>query len=88
MSNLFGTSRLSCTLYRQGRFEEIIQHKGRNWGPYYSLAYLGLARAAAHAGDTTKANKAYAEFLALWRDADTDAPFKVQATNELAALSK
>jgi tetratricopeptide (TPR) repeat protein len=73
-------------LYRQGEFQKILDHKGRNWGPYYSLAYLGLARASAHAGDIAKAKHAYQDFLALWKDADKDAPFLKQATEELADL--
>ncbi len=74
--------------YRRGEFEKILENKGRNWGPYYSaLAYsFGLARGAAKAGDTAKAKQAYQDFLALWKDADKDAPFLIQATKELAAL--
>jgi len=67
-------------------FQKILDHKGRNWGPLYSLAYLGLARGAALAGDTAKARRAYQDFLAVWKDADKDAPFLKQATMELAAL--
>ena len=73
-------------LFRRGEFQEILKHKGRNWGPFYSLSYLGLARAAAKAGDVPKAKKAYQDFLALWKDADEDAPRLVQAKKELAAL--
>jgi serine/threonine protein kinase/tetratricopeptide (TPR) repeat protein len=73
-------------LYQRGEFQEILEHKGRNWGPYYSLSYLGLARAAARAGDTAKAKRAYQDFLALWRDADKDAPYLIQATKELGEL--
>ena len=69
-------------LYRRGEFQKILDHKGRNWGPYYSLAYLGLARASAHAGDIAKAKHAYQNFLALWKDADKDAPFLKQASEE------
>jgi hypothetical protein len=28
-------------------FRKILDHKGQNWGPQYSLANLGLARAQA-----------------------------------------
>ena len=71
---------------RRGEIQKILDHKGRNWGPYYSLAYLGLARAASHAGDNAKAKRAYQDFLALWKDADPDAPYLSQARKELADL--
>jgi eukaryotic-like serine/threonine-protein kinase len=67
-------------------FQKIADHKGRNWGIFYSPAYLGLARAQANAGDSAKARRAYQDFLALWKDADKDLPFYIQATRELAEL--
>ncbi len=73
-------------LYRRGEFQKILDHKGRNWGPYYSLAYLGLARGAAKAGDTAKAKQAYQDLLALWKDADPDIPFLIEAHKEYARL--
>jgi tetratricopeptide (TPR) repeat protein/predicted Ser/Thr protein kinase len=73
-------------LYRHGEFQKILDHKGRNWGSYYTLAYLGLARAAAKAADTATAKRAYQDFLAVWKDADKDAPYLTRATKELAAL--
>jgi eukaryotic-like serine/threonine-protein kinase len=67
-------------------FQKIVDHKGRNWGIFYSPAYLGLARAQVKAGDTAKARRAYQDFLTLWKDADKDLPFYIQATKELAEL--
>jgi tetratricopeptide (TPR) repeat protein/predicted Ser/Thr protein kinase len=76
-------------------FEKILDHKGANWGsdwqhPYwgqfYSLSYLGLARASALAGDTAKARKAFQDFFALWKDADPDIPILMQAKAEYAKL--
>ncbi len=76
-------------------FEKILDHKGANWGsawqhPYwgqfYSLSYLGLARASALAGDPAKAGKAYQDFLTLWKDADPDVPILKQAKAEYARL--
>jgi hypothetical protein len=43
---------------------------------------LGLARAAALSGDTTKARKAYQDFFALWKDADPDISILQQARRE------
>ena len=42
--------------------------------PVFSLSHLGMARAAAMAGDVSKARKYYQDFLALWKDADPDIP--------------
>jgi eukaryotic-like serine/threonine-protein kinase len=76
-------------------FQKIVDHKGAswgatwvhpNWGLYYSLSYLGLARASALAGDTAKAGKAYQDFLTLWKDADPDIPILKQAQSEYAKL--
>jgi TolA-binding protein len=67
-------------------FQKIVDHKGRNWGVYYGTAHLFLARAQAKAGDTAKAKRAYQDFLTLWKDADKDLPFYIQAKKELAEL--
>jgi tetratricopeptide (TPR) repeat protein len=77
------------------QFEKILNHKGANWGsawqhPYwgqfYSLSYLGLARASALAGDTAKAGKTFQDFLALWKNADPDIPILIAAKAEYAKL--
>jgi len=67
-------------------FQKILDHKGRNWGPLYSLAYLGRARAEALAGDAATAKKAYQDFFARWKDADPDMPNLIAARKEFAAL--
>jgi eukaryotic-like serine/threonine-protein kinase len=67
-------------------FQSILDHKGANWGPYYPLSYVGLARAAELAGDIPRARKAYLDFLALWRDADPDIPILREAKQEYARL--
>jgi outer membrane protein assembly factor BamD (BamD/ComL family) len=67
-------------------FRKILDHKGRNWGPLYSLSYLSLARAEALASDNAKAKKAYQDFLALWKDADPELPTLIAARQEYAAL--
>ncbi len=76
----------SNRLYRRGEYQAILEHKFRNMGLYYSLSYLGLARAAAKEGETAKARRAYQDFLTLWREADKDAPNLIRAKKELAAL--
>jgi serine/threonine protein kinase/uncharacterized protein HemY len=54
--------------------------------PNGALARLGLARAYALAGDSTKAKIAYQDFLAQWKDADQDIPVLKQAKEEYAKL--
>jgi hypothetical protein len=76
-------------------FQKILDHKGASWGStwlhpnwalYYSLSYLGLARASAVAGDTAKAGKAFQDFFELWKDADPDIPILKKAKAECAKL--
>jgi eukaryotic-like serine/threonine-protein kinase len=76
-------------------FQKIVDHKGANWGAtwlhpnwgqYYSLSYLGVARASVLSGDAPRARKAFEEFLKLWKDADQDVPILVEAENEYAAM--
>jgi hypothetical protein len=49
-------------------------------------ARLELGRAWAVVGDTEKARAAYADFLALWKDADPDVPILAQAKAEYARM--
>ena len=67
-------------------FQKILDHKGANWGPYYPLSYVGLARAAVLTGDTARARKAYQNFLTLWKDADPDISILKEAQQEYAKL--
>jgi eukaryotic-like serine/threonine-protein kinase len=76
-------------------FHKILDHKGAswgstwlhpNWGLYYSISYLGLARGSALAGETAKARNAFQDFFALWKDADPGLPVLIEARKEYAAL--
>ncbi|MGI8783531.1 MAG: hypothetical protein ACR2L2_07780 [Acidobacteriota bacterium] len=68
-------------------FQRMIEHCHENpMSVYYVLAHLGLARASAMAGDAARSRKAYQDFLALWKDADSDTPILQQARREYAAL--
>jgi serine/threonine protein kinase len=77
---------------RQGKeaaaeFQKIIDHRSVVLNaPIGALALLGLSRANALAGDTTKAKIAYQDFLAQWKDADQDIPVLKQAKEEYAKL--
>jgi eukaryotic-like serine/threonine-protein kinase len=55
-------------------------------GPLVPLSRLGLARAYALQGDTSKARAAYQDFLTRWKDADPDIPILKQAKAEYAKL--
>jgi len=66
-------------------FQKILNHRGIVVNqPIGALAHLGLARAYAFQGDTTEAKAAYQDFLALWKDADSDVPILKQAKAEYA----
>jgi len=68
-------------------FQKILDHRGwQPTSPLYALAQLGLARAAALSGDTTKARKAYQDFFALWKDADPDLRVLIEAKKEYEKL--
>ncbi|MBZ5497461.1 MAG: tetratricopeptide repeat protein [Acidobacteriia bacterium] len=54
--------------------------------PVRALARLGLARAYARQGDNANARTAYQDFLALWKDADSDLPILQRAREEYAKL--
>jgi hypothetical protein len=68
-------------------FQRIIDQRGVDvFSPARSLAYLGLARAAAISGDAAASRKAYQDFLALWKDADADLAILAQARKEYEQL--
>jgi eukaryotic-like serine/threonine-protein kinase len=68
-------------------FQKILDHPGVVVNePIGALAHLGLARAYAMHGDTTKAKAAYQEFLTLWKDADPNIPILIAAKSEHAKL--
>jgi tetratricopeptide (TPR) repeat protein len=68
-------------------FQKILDHPGVVVNePIGALAHLGLARAYALSGDTTKSKTAYQDFFALWKDADPDIPILKEAKAEYAKL--
>jgi Flp pilus assembly protein TadD len=76
-------------------FRKILDHKGAswgstwlypNWGIYYSISDLGLARGSEIASDVVSARKAFQDFLTLWKEADPDIPLLKQAKAEYAKL--
>jgi serine/threonine protein kinase/tetratricopeptide (TPR) repeat protein len=68
-------------------FQRILDRPGIVLNaPIGALAHLGLGRALAAGGDSSKALTAYQDFLALWKDADPDIPILKQAKTEYAKL--
>ncbi len=68
-------------------YRKILDHRGEGARSLlWPLAHLGLARAAALSGDTAKSRKAYQDFFALWKDADTDIPILIEAKKEYERL--
>jgi serine/threonine protein kinase len=68
-------------------YQKILDHRGVVInGPLGAFAHLGLGRAYALAGDTAKAKISYQDFLALWKDADSDIPILKEAKSEYASL--
>ncbi len=69
------------------QFQMILDHSGFALNLIVgALAHLGLGRAYALQGDTSKAEVAYQDFLALWKEADPDIPILKQARAEYAKL--
>ena len=54
--------------------------------PLFPLTPLGLARAAAIAGNITKSRQAHQAFFAPWKDADADIPILIEAKQEYEKL--
>ena len=80
-------------------FQKILDHGGIVWNCWTgSLAHLGVARANALQAKTSegadadsarvRALAAYKEFLALWKDADSDLPVLREAKSEYARLQQ
>jgi hypothetical protein len=78
-------------------FQKILDHSGVVWNCWTgALAHLGVARAnvleakalqgADAAAARVRALTAYADFLTLWKDADSDIPILKQAVLEYATL--
>jgi eukaryotic-like serine/threonine-protein kinase len=78
-------------------FQKILDHSGIVWNCWTgALAHLGVARANALQAKTSqgadadlarsRALAAYKDFLALWKDADSDIPILKEAKAEYAKL--
>ncbi len=71
-----------------GEFRKIIEHRNIVWNdPIGALAHLQLGRALAMTGDAAGTRRAYDDFLAVWKDADSDIPILKEARAEYARLN-
>ena len=68
-------------------FQKLLDHPGVVLAdPIGVMARLQLARILAHSGNTAKAEAAYQDVLAIWKDADSDLPVINQVRAEYAQL--
>jgi hypothetical protein len=68
-------------------FQKLLDHPGIVGRTVIgALSHLQLARAHKLMGDESAARKSYEDFLALWKDADSDIPIYQQAKAEYAGL--
>jgi ATP/maltotriose-dependent transcriptional regulator MalT len=68
-------------------FRKLVENRGLVGNfPLGALARLGLARAYALQANPAEAKTAYQDFLALWKNADSDIPILRQAKAEYAKL--
>jgi serine/threonine protein kinase/tetratricopeptide (TPR) repeat protein len=68
-------------------FQKILDHPGVGISSiFHPLSHLGLGRANALAGDSSKARQSYQDFFAIWKNADPDTPLLVQARQEYSKL--
>ena len=70
-----------------GEFQKIVDRPGVVVNEIIgSLAHLGLARAYAMQGNTSKARTKYQDFFALWKDADPEIAVLREAKAEYSKL--
>jgi DNA-binding winged helix-turn-helix (wHTH) protein/tetratricopeptide (TPR) repeat protein len=68
-------------------FQTVIRNPGwPDWELFEPLSQLGLAQAYAKQGDLENSLKAYDEFFATWKNADSNIPILKQAKAEYAKL--
>jgi predicted Zn-dependent protease len=68
-------------------FQRVLDLKAYTWvDTLVPLSQLGLARAYALEGDKEHSRVAYQDFLARWKDADTDIPLFKEAKTEYSKV--
>jgi tetratricopeptide (TPR) repeat protein len=70
-------------------FQRILDHRGSDpFSPFCAVASAGLARSLATIGAIEGSLRAYEQFLAAWREADSDVPILLEAREEYARLKR
>lgn len=70
-----------------GEFQKVLSHPGIVYiDPVRVRAQLQLARTFAISGDQARAKATYKDFLALWKDADSNIPILKEARAEFAKV--
>ncbi|HEX4810199.1 MAG TPA: winged helix-turn-helix domain-containing protein [Bryobacteraceae bacterium] len=73
----------------EAEFRKIQGNRGQDaLSPLFPLSMVGLARAAQLKSDTPQARRAYADFLAQWKGADSDLPVLVEAREQEARMQR
>lgn len=68
-------------------FRKILDNRGQDpLSPFYSLSYLGMAKAARLSGQIAESKKYFQDFLAIMKDADDDLPVVNEAEAEYSEL--
>jgi tetratricopeptide (TPR) repeat protein len=68
-------------------FEKVLSHRGIvMYDPIGAVSRWRIGQAYALAGDMQRSKAAYDDFLALWKNADSDIPILQKASSERAAL--
>jgi hypothetical protein len=66
-----------------GGYQKILDHRGQAaLSPLYPLMHLGLARAGSRSNDVALRRRAWEDFMAAWKDADSDLPILIEAKRE------
>ncbi len=69
-------------------YQKVLDHRGVDpTNVLLSLAHLGLGRAYALQGESSRAKAAYQDFFALWKDADPNVPMLKAAKSEYQKLN-
>jgi eukaryotic-like serine/threonine-protein kinase len=70
-------------------FQRILDRRGSDlFSPFHAVAWLGLARARAMAGDVPRSLEAYESFLGGLKHADEDLPVLLEARAEYDRLKR
>ena len=70
------------------QFKRLVNRRPQTINPLKPLAHLYYGRTLAKMSKTAESRKAYDEFFAVWKNADTNLPILIAAKQEYARLPK